>query len=140
MDRDELEQRIEQELKQSERKVLNRNAFSALFGAFADPVGALGKIFLGRGDAIAAEKQRIQQSYVLDLLCAIDAALTQVQTKARFEGIVINGLIETDVDRAEVVTGAHIASDVKNVQIQPGTHIKTTVGQAKTVTGFKVGG
>lgn len=140
MNRTELEQQIAQKLKQREGKVLNRNALSALFGAFADPMASLGKIFLGRADAIDAEKQRIEQGYVLDLLCSIDDALKEMQLKASAQGIVIGGLIETKVERADEVIGTHIAGDAKNVRVQPGTHIKTNVGHAQKVTGLKIGG
>lgn len=140
MNRVDVEQEIARALQARKGAVLNRNALNALFGAFSDPVGALGKIFLGRADAVDAEKARIEQGYILDLLCTIDEALKNMQASAADRGIVIDGLIETTVENAVDVVGVHIASDATNVRIQAGTHVKTQVVQAEKVTGFKVGG
>jgi hypothetical protein len=74
MDREQVERNIEAELKKSKNRVVNRNALQALFGVYADPVGALGKVFLGRQDSLNAERARIAQDVILTLLCKIDDA------------------------------------------------------------------
>ena len=43
MDKNEVEKAIEARMSERKKKVLNRNAIGALFGAFSDPVGALGQ-------------------------------------------------------------------------------------------------
>lgn len=140
MDRKEVEQQIAFELEKSKGRVLSQNALNALFGAFSDPVGALGKIFLGGKDAVDAEKLRLEQGYVLDLLCSMDDLLKEMQKKAAVDGIVIDGLIETTVQKAGEVVGVHITDDMKNVQFRSGTHIKTDVANAEKVTVLKLGG
>ncbi|WP_046235187.1 hypothetical protein [Pseudomonas syringae pv. coryli] len=140
MERNELEQKIASELAEREGRVLNRNALSALFGMFSDPIGSLGKIFIGRADAIDAEKHRLEQTHILDMLCSIDDLLRDLQSKAAKDGIIIDGLIETTVENAVEVIGFHVTGDAGNVVIRPGTCVKTHVGNAEKVTGFKVGG
>lgn len=68
MTKQDIEKAIEDQLRARGKDILNRNAVAALFGAFADPVGALGKVFLGRNDAIAAARQRIEINVIIDLL------------------------------------------------------------------------
>lgn len=140
MNRQDIERAIDEQLASRSTKILNRNAIAALFGAYADPVGALGKIFLGRGDAIEAERQRIAQSVIIDLLCKIDAAISQAASESSKQGISIGGLIETTVQSADSVVGVHIAEGMSNVALRPGTHIRTVVTSATNVTGLQVGG
>jgi hypothetical protein len=140
VNRQDVERAIEEQLASRSKKVLNRNAMSALFGACADPVGALGKVFLGRSDAIEAERQRIAQGLILDLLCNIDAAISQAASESSKQGVSIEGLIETTVQSADSVVGVHISEGMSNVTLRPGTHIRTVVGSATNVTGLQVGG
>lgn len=140
MTRQEIEKAIESELAARRKQVLNRNAVTALFGAFTDPVGALGKIFLGRDDALETERQRIEQGVVIELLCKIDAALTQAAVESSNQGILICGLIETTVESADSVVGVHISEGMTNVTLAPGTHIHTVVTNAKDITGLQIGG
>jgi len=135
-----IEQEINMQLEAKRKKVLNRNAMSALFGVFSDPVGALGKIFIGRGDAVEAEKQKIAQDLMLELLCKIDEAISQTVNQSASQGVVINGLIETTAQGAETVIGVHIAENSGAVTLQPGTHIRTSATGSQSVTGLKIGG
>ena len=49
---------IEGALAERKKDVLNRNALKALFVAFGNQGEALGQVFLGRGDAREADRQR----------------------------------------------------------------------------------
>lgn len=129
---------IEAEMTKRGQSVVNRNAYAALFSAVSDPVGALGKIFLGRQDALDAEKQRLLQDAMLELLCRIDEAITSTDAKTRAAGVTIGGTIETTAVNSEHVVGAHITAKSGSVEFLPGTHIKTTAHGAKTVTGLRI--
>ena len=131
---------IEARLKDRKKSVLNRNAIGALFGAFSDPVGALGKVFLGRDDAIDREKQRIAQDIILELLCKIDELLSQANATSERQGIKLGGLIETIAHVGESVTGLNIGADSGPVTLQPGTHVRTVATVVRHVTGLKIGG
>jgi len=135
-DRAGIERAIEARLAARKKSVVNRNAMSALFGAFSDPVGALGKIFLGREDALDAEKQKIVQELTLDLLCKFDEAISH----SKSEGISLAGLIETKAQDVESVIGVHVSDGSGPVIFQAGTHIKTEVTGAKRTVGVQIGG
>jgi hypothetical protein len=138
MKQEEVAARIETELTKRKIKVVNKNAVSALFGAFSDPLGSLGKIFLGREDALDGEKQRISQEVVLELLCKIDAAISNAAAQSASTGVTIGGLIETTSFGSDHVVGAKVGSKSGSVEFQPGTQIKTTAHGAKTVTGLHI--
>lgn len=143
MNRQQVEELILERLKARGNGVVNRNALQALFGAFGAPGDALGRIFLGRNDALEAEQSRIMQEIILDLVCKIDDALTEARTLAREKGVewtVIDGTIEAQGTNVDDVTGAHIETDAGPVELKPGTHIRATGSGAKQVTGLKVGG
>lgn len=140
MDKREVEAAIEARLKERQKAVLNRNAFGALFGAFADPVEAFGQVFLGRGDAIDQEKQRIAQDVILELLCKMDESLSQANAKSEPQGIKLGGLIETIAQGGESVTGLSIGANSGPVTLQPGTHVRTVVTGVRHTTGVKIGG
>lgn len=140
MNKQAIEYAIGEQLALRKKSVLNRNAISALFGAFADPVGALGKIFVGRGDAIEAEKQRISQDVMIELLCRIDDAISKAAQASAGQGVTISGLIETSAHGAESVVGVHIGENSGAVNLQPGTHIRTSATASRNVTGLQIGG
>jgi hypothetical protein len=140
MSKSEIEAAIDTRLAERESSVRNRNALRALFGAFSDPVGSLGQIFLGGSDAVDCERQRLQQDAILELLCRIDEAISEVGSTAVEKGIEISGLIETSSRDGESVIGVEIENDAGPVRFQPGTHIKTTSIGTKTTTGLKIGG
>ncbi|MFA7497042.1 MAG: hypothetical protein WCY67_12155 [Acidithiobacillus sp.] len=140
MDKKTVESAIDAQLTSRKKHVLNRNAIAALFGAFADPVGALGKIFVGHDDAIDAEKQKITQDVILEMLCKIDEAISQAAKDSNTRGVQLQGLIETTAHGAESVVGVHITENSGSVTMQPGTHIRTTATASKSVTGLKVCG
>lgn len=142
MNRKEIENAIENELAEREKHVVNRNALDALFSVFPSPMSSLGKIFLGRKDALKAEKLRIQQNFMLDLLCKIDEAISSTKDKAleqREIWNIISGEIEAHGYGVEEVTGAFIASDAEPTELKPGTHIKASGTRAKRVTGLQIG-
>lgn len=140
MNKSEVEAAIEARLKERKKAVLNRNAFGALFGAFTDPVTALGRVFLGRGEAIDQEKQRIAQDVILELLCKIDESLSQARARSAQQGITLGGLIETISHGGESLTGLSIGANSGPVTLQPGTHVKTVASGVRDVTGLKIGG
>ena len=142
MNREEIEKAIEHSLAERKKHVVNHNALNALFGVFGSPTGSLGKIFLGKEDALATEKLRIQQNVILDLLCQIDDAISQAREEASKRGvdwIVISGEIEAYGVDAEEVTGARITPDAGLTEIKPGTHIKASGTRVRRVTGLEVG-
>lgn len=143
MNREQVERVIENRLAGREKQVLNRNAFGALFIALGgNAPAALGKLFLGRDDALAAEKLRIQQELVLDLLCQIDEAISKSKAEAIRRGIdwtVISGEIEAHGIDAEEVTGVHIASNSGPTELKPGTRIRVSGKGGKRVTGLQIG-
>jgi hypothetical protein len=140
MNKQHIEAAIEERLAIRKASVRNRNAIKALFGAFSDPMGSLGQIFLGGSEAVDAERQRLQQEAVLELLCKIDDAISQIAQGAESQGFVISGLIETTANHGESVVGVDIAADAGPVRLQPGTHIKTTSSGVARTTGLKIGG
>jgi hypothetical protein len=140
MNKSDIEAAIEARLSERKKSVLNRNAIGALFGAFADPVGALGQVFLGRDDAIDHEKQRIAQDVILELLCKIDESLSQANAKSEQQGIKVGGLIEAIAHGGESLTGLSIGANSSPVTLQPGTHIRTVATSVRNVIGVKIGG
>lgn len=139
-DLEEIQKAIEHKLQERSRGLVNRNALSALFGAVSDPVGSLGKIFLGRQDVLDSEKSRLTQDVILELVINIDRSLSEAMEKMSAQGVSVEGLIEVKVETADRVVGAEISSAAKNVRLQPGTHIKVDAGSARGVTGLKIGG
>lgn len=140
MNKQAIEDAISEQLALRKKSVVNRNAIDALFGAFADPVGALGKVFVGRDDAIEAEKQRISQDVMIELLCRIDDAISKAAQVSAGQGVTISGLIETSAHGAESVVGVRIAENSGAVNLQPGTHIRTSATGSRNVTGLQIGG
>jgi hypothetical protein len=141
MNQHQLETTINEELQRNSERVLNKNALSALFGAFGGPgaaVSALGKIFLGRGDALDAERHRIERRCIIELLCSIDDALKQSFAKAENQGVSLDGLIETSVKDADQVVGVDILSN-QRVNFAPGTRIKTDAQNVKEAVGLRIG-
>jgi len=140
---EELKEVIQQKLKESHDRVVNKNAFKALLGAFTNPIDSLGKIFLGRQDALDEEQSKITQDIILDMLCQIHDALNQAETKAGEHNLnwsLISGEIEVEGNNTENVTGVHIAEGAGPVEFKPGTHIKASANGAKNLTGLKIGG
>lgn len=140
MNKEDVEAAIAARLQERKKAVLNRNAVSALFGAFSDPIAALGQVFMGRGDALDLEKQRIAQDVILDLLCKIDHAISQAGVESNRKGVTLAGLIETVAHGGESVVGLSIASDSGPVTLQPGTHVRTSATGVRSVTGVQIGG
>ena len=140
MKKSDVEADIEARLIERKKSLLNRNAIGALFGAFTDPVGALGQVFLGRSAAIDQEKQRIAQDVILELLCNIDESLSQANATSEQQGIKLGGLIETIAQGGESLTGLSIGAKSGPVTLQPGTHIRTVATGVRNVTGVKIGG
>ncbi len=140
MSQQEIVNAIEEQLASREIQVRNRNALSAVLGAVVDPVGALGKLFLGAGDAVASERHRIEQGHVLELVVKIDQAISDFMAVVQDSGVSVSGLIETDVTDGNSAVGLHIASGSGAVRFEPGTHIKTTTSNVSHTTGLKIGG
>ncbi|WP_431511672.1 hypothetical protein [Variovorax sp. DAIF25] len=140
MDLKAIEARLEEGLKARGKAVVNRNAVSALFGAFSDPVGSLGKIFLGRQDALDAEAARLKQDVIVELLCKIDDALSGASHAATSSEVVIEGLIEASGHQADEVVGVSIESGGENVRFAAGARVSASGQDVKSVTGVRIGG
>jgi len=141
MDQQQLETRIKEELQSNAPRVLNKNALAALFGAFGGPAAAissLGKIFLGREDALDAERQRIERKCVIELLCSIDEALNQSLARAQETGVFLDGLIETSVTDAGSVVGVDVFAN-QRVTFAAGTRIRTEAQNVGEVVGLRIG-
>jgi hypothetical protein len=140
---EQIEAAIEAALAQRKKSVLNRNALRALFVAFGNQGEALGQVFLGREDALEAERHRLQQERILELLVKIDAAIAQTASDLREiagSTVLVQGLIEVVGEGTENVIGVHIAADAGPVEFQPGTHIRARAADAVNLTGLRVGG
>ena len=143
MTKEEVEKSVEAALEQRKTKVLNRNALKALFGAFSDPVGALGQVFMGRAEAVDAARQRLEQGAIIELLCKIDEAISHAVSTLKSgdaSGIVVQGLIETHGADSANVIGVHVTPDAGQVEFAPGTRIRTTGSGVGNLTGLKIGG
>lgn len=144
MDKKIIEERILQITKERRGKLIARNSISALFGAVADPVGTLGKLFFGAEDAIAQDKHELEQDIIIDLLCKIDDAISEAtriaQNKIPKDKIVVLGEIIATGEDVSSVTGVSVSSDAGQVEFKPGTRITATGRNAKNVTGLNIGG
>jgi hypothetical protein len=141
--REVVEEAIVATLKQRNKTLLTKTALKALFVVLPSPVRALGQMFLGRDEALGAERQRLQQSAIIDLLCAIDDAIAQMSEKlraAQAPTVVVEGLIETHAFNTGAATGVHVTPDAGPVEFKPGTHILTTGRGTTNLTGLRIGG
>lgn len=142
MNREEVEKAIIKKLQERKKGVVNRNALDALFQALTNPISALGKIFLGRKDALDTEEHRIKQGLILDILCKIEESLDKTRGKAMTQSDIINivsGEIEAHGYAADEVIGVLITSDAGTTEFKPGTHIKVTGKGSKKVIGLQIG-
>lgn len=141
MDRDELRAVIEKDVQQVRNKTLNNNAFEALLVALGgNPVEALGKIFLGRDDAVDAARHQIERECVLNLLCDIDEAVKRLHSDASAKHVSIAGLVETVGRDVDEVVGVQVGSDSPPVRFEPGAKIVTKAERSGKLTGLKIGG
>jgi hypothetical protein len=138
--RQELQKVIEADLAKVKNKALNINAFNALLEALGgNPITALGKIFLGRDNAVDAERHRIERQKVLDLLCAIDEKLTNPGFNQTQQHHVVSGLIEAYGVDGDVI-GLHIEHDAPSVLIGKDAVIRAVSSGNGKVTGVKISG
>ena len=144
MDREEVEKAILDELGRRKRKVLTRNALKALFSCFSDPIGSLGQLFLGRQEAMNAERVRIEQEIILDLLCRIDDAISKAalaaQEKLPVQHCVVCGEIEVYGQGVDEIKGVSIGKEAGQVELRPGTRIKASGKDARRIIGLEIGG
>lgn len=121
---------------------MNRNALKALFVILPKPFEALGQLFLGRGEARAEERDRVQQDIILDLVCEIDEAITnaaEAEKELGPERVLICGEIEAFGEDAGEVTGVSVSSDAGPVEFKPGTSIRASGKRVNRITGLEVG-
>lgn len=62
------------------KSILNRNVIGAPIGAFSDPFGALGQVFIGRGEAIDFEKR--WWTHFLERTLMFKVAVEQISMKS----------------------------------------------------------
>lgn len=137
MSRQEIETVINARLAEQKKSILNRNAMDALFAAFPEPLGALGKIFVGRQDALDKAKQGIAQDVMLDLLCRIDESLTHAMSRFDQGAIEISGLIEAIGVGGDSLVGVEIGENAGPVTFK-GAHVRVEATDVKRVTGLKI--
>ncbi|WP_433693185.1 hypothetical protein [Paraburkholderia phenoliruptrix] len=137
---EEIAHAIEKEMASRGRAVLNRNAVSALFGAFSDPVGALGKLFLGRQEALDAENMRLQIEIILQMLCSIDDALSKAREDAKRGGVTIAGEFELAIDGGERAYAIHIEDNSVPVEFTMGTRAVVRAQNVREAAALKIGG
>lgn len=130
---------IERKLEERKPGVYNKNAVSAFLTAFSNPVEALGKIFIGRAEAVEAERNRLQQEAILDVVIKISSALEEFAAKESVGPIILNGSIEAKGKFGDHVLGAEITGE-RAVRFEPGTKITVEGGGGGSVTGLKIGG
>ena len=115
-----------------------------MLGIVNDPVGTIGNLFFGAKEAIDQEKYRIEQDIILDLLCKIDAGISQAARKANKAlsktSLVVLGDIVARGKDAESVTGVSISDSSGPVGLKPGTKITALGKNVRNVTGLKIGG
>ncbi len=144
MDKNEVEHKIQNLLRERRGKVVARHTIGALFGMVADPVGTIGKLFFGAKDAVDQEKHKIEQDFILDLLCNIDTAITNMVDSAReilsTKSTIVIGEIVAIGKHAQAVTGVDIPGNSGPVEFKPGTKITARGEDVGTVTGLKIGG
>lgn len=142
MNSKEVEDEIARKFTERKKRVLNRNALNALFGAVSNPIGSLGKIFLGRKDALEAEELRIKQDTMLDILCEIDDKLSSAGEEVIEQETIrniISGNIEARGYDVDEVIGVLIAAGAGTTELKPGTHIKVSGIRTRKVIGLQVG-
>ena len=135
MDTDDLEKAIAAKLEERKLRVLNKNAIGALFGMFPK-IDALRKIFVGRGDALAAEEVKIKQDIMLEMVCRIDAAISGAIKAAEERGVSFAGLVEVENTGSGSVIGVHVTQ--QNVDLT-GSRISLKASGSGTSTGLKIG-
>ncbi|MFQ2225858.1 hypothetical protein ACK32Z_02970 [Aeromonas hydrophila] len=128
---------IERKLEERKPSVYNKNAVAALLTACSNPVEALGKIFLGREDAVEVEKAKLQQDAILAMVIKIASALEEYAAQDTAGSIILNGTIEAKGRHGDHVVGAEIAGR-QAVHFQPGTRITAEGGGGGSVTGLKI--
>jgi hypothetical protein len=139
MNREDIELAINAELEKRKTKVLNRNAFGALFSMFGDPVGALGKILIGRQDALDNERAILERGKILDMLCILDQAISKAAESGKEAGIEVDGVIHVKGGKVDSATGVAIGPGSGAVRFKPGTRITVELEEGKSLAGITIG-
>lgn len=140
MNQDDIRNKIESELLKRKKRVLNKNAFDALFMTFPGPVQALRKVLLGRSEVVEQEKHLITIEAILELVLRIDKAISE--NHGTIDGVdwtIVAGSIEAYGENATDVTGMEIFSDAGPVELKPGTHIKASGNNVNRIVGLRIG-
>lgn len=144
MNKEELERKIQDEVKRRRGKVVALNAIKALINILPNPVGTIGSLFFGAKEAVDQEKHKIEQDIILDLLCKIDEDMTEALRKATEAlpktSLVVLGDILAEGKYAESVIGVSISEDSGPVELKPGTKITARGENVRNITGLKIGG
>ena len=75
MNKEEIKEKIEIELKKHEKLVRNKNAIRAFLGLLP-PLDALEKVLVGVQDTIEVKRQTLTLNMILDLIMGIDEKLS----------------------------------------------------------------
>lgn len=96
-------------------------------------------MFLGRQDALDAERARIERGIILDLVVKIDEALTQAAQQAIQNGVSVGGTFEANIYAGSTGVVMHIAEDAQTVNFQPGTKVVMNL-HGGSGTALQIGG
>ena len=141
MNKEDIQNILDIELKKREKDVRNKNAFDALLSASSGPVQALWKMTFGRNKAMEDEKQKILIEKILDILLEIDEAISKNNGNIeKIDWTIIEAKIEAYGEDSEKVIGLNISSDAGPVELKAGTHIKVSGKNVGNITGLQIGG
>jgi len=144
MNQRELEKKIQDLVKQRRGEVIALHTIKAMLGIFSDPIRTIGNLFFGAKEAVEEEKHKIEQSIILELLCKIDADISEAVSEARKalpkESLIVLGDIVAYGKDAESVTGVSISDNSGPVELKPGTKITARGENVRNITGLKIGG
>ncbi len=143
MDRNDLEQRIINEVNIKRGRIIAKSSVRALLGIFPNPIKSLGEIFFSSEESIDSEKHSVEQGIIIDLLCKIDNNIQEMiestKNKLGNRAIAITGEIISTGNNTESVTGIEISSGSGPVEFKPGTKITAHGNNVHSVTGLKIG-
>ena len=70
---------VEETTKRRSTPAVRRSAVLAILSAYSDPLGSIGRLFLGGEDIREMQRARARQEAMLELLCAIKAEISEAK-------------------------------------------------------------
>ncbi len=145
MKTEEVEKKIQKILEGRRGKIVGKNVLKAALSFFTNPGRSVEKLTLGVDSDTSNEKLKIEQELMLDLICKIDDAVNEINSRFRKESvdqrvIILDGLIEVNAKNTNEVIGVEIKNDAGQVEFKPGTKISVSAEGSGNITGLKIGG